>query len=159
MSLSASGRTLSREAQGATGAHAAHPSLEAANEKDIPSRLETYRGAALRRDCYKKTGTDITISAGARTYGDRTRSTISAEDRERLGQTAYKRSLAYQQLGISPADVQCAPFVRGDLRRIARLLNQGRATDEPLSGLLPTGAPPGGAPAARQLSKVCASTI
>jgi|SRR5215467_13031105 len=60
------------------------------------------------------------------------RGTISAEDRERLGQTGYKRQLAYQQLGINPADVRCAPFVRADLRRIARLLNQGRGKDEPL---------------------------
>jgi hypothetical protein len=63
---------------------------------------------------------------------NRHRGRISAEERERLGETGYKRALAYQRLGINPGDVQCAPFVRADLRRIARLLNQGRANDEPL---------------------------
>jgi hypothetical protein len=60
------------------------------------------------------------------------RNSIPAEDRARLGQTAYKRQLAYQCLGIRPEDVPCSPFIRADLRRIARLLNQGRTNSEPL---------------------------
>src|SRR5713101_7034363 len=36
------------------------------------------------------------------------------------GQTGYKRQLAYRRLGISPEDVTCVPFLRADLRRIAR---------------------------------------
>jgi len=36
------------------------------------------------------------------------------------GQTAYKRQLAYARLGIKPEEVQCIPYLRADLRRIAR---------------------------------------
>jgi len=52
------------------------------------------------------------------------RGRISAEERERLGETAYKRALAYQCLGTSPDDARCVPFVRSSLKRIARILNQ-----------------------------------
>jgi len=38
------------------------------------------------------------------------RGRISAEERERLGETAYKRQFfAYQQLDISPGDVPSVP--------------------------------------------------
>lgn len=40
--------------------------------------------------------------------------------RTSVGQTDYKRELAYQRLGINPKDVQCIPFFEADLRRIAR---------------------------------------
>ena len=36
------------------------------------------------------------------------------------GQTAYKRELAYQRLGIDPKDVQYVPFLATQLRRIGR---------------------------------------
>jgi hypothetical protein len=48
------------------------------------------------------------------------------------GQTGYKRALGYQHLGIRPQDVECFPFFPANLRRIGRLLNQGRAKDAPL---------------------------
>jgi hypothetical protein len=51
-------------------------------------------------------------------------SRIPGDERARLGQTAYKRELAYQRLGIRPEDVQCMPFFRASLSRIARLLNR-----------------------------------
>jgi hypothetical protein len=38
----------------------------------------------------------------------------SAAVRARLGQTAYKRQLAYERLGVNPKDVECAPFLRTD---------------------------------------------
>jgi hypothetical protein len=41
------------------------------------------------------------------------------------GQTAYKRQLAYEHLGIDPKDVKCAPFFRKQLRRIAHCVNYG----------------------------------
>jgi hypothetical protein len=50
--------------------------------------------------------------------------------RASLSQTDYKRSLAYQHLGIDPKDVECTPFFRTDLRRIARLLNRSHLKDE-----------------------------
>jgi hypothetical protein len=53
------------------------------------------------------------------------RSRISAEDRERLGETGYKRALAYERLGVDPKDVQQLPYFRGQLRRIARHVNLG----------------------------------
>jgi len=40
-------------------------------------------------------------------------------------QTDYKRQLAYRRLGISPQDVEPAPFFCIQLRRIARCINQG----------------------------------
>jgi hypothetical protein len=40
--------------------------------------------------------------------------------RNSVGQTDYKRELAYRCLGIDPKDVQCIPFFATDLRRIAR---------------------------------------
>ena len=46
---------------------------------------------------------------------------IAVEDRERVGQTAYKRALAYQHLGIRPQDVERVPFIWPNLRGIAPL--------------------------------------
>src|SRR5215471_7359218 len=48
------------------------------------------------------------------------------------GQTAYKRDLAYQHLGINSQDVERVPFLWPNLRGIARRLNRGRAEDAPL---------------------------
>jgi hypothetical protein len=50
----------------------------------------------------------------------------SSESRTGYGQTAYKRRLAYERLGLDPNMVQTAPFLRTNLRRIARCINQGR---------------------------------
>ncbi len=46
------------------------------------------------------------------------------------GQTAYKRQLGYQSLGVNPKDVQCVPFLANQLRRIARAV-RGAGTDDP----------------------------
>jgi hypothetical protein len=43
----------------------------------------------------------------------------SRDYRTGYGQTAYKRSLAYQHLGIDTAHVPCKPFFRASLKRIA----------------------------------------
>jgi hypothetical protein len=56
---------------------------------------------------------------------------IPVEDRAHLGQTAYKRALAYQYLGIRPQDVERVPFLWLNLRGIAHRLNRGRAKDAP----------------------------
>jgi hypothetical protein len=48
------------------------------------------------------------------------------------GQTAYKRDLAYQHLGIRPEGIEYFPFLRANLRRIGRHLNRGRTKDAPL---------------------------
>src|ERR1700722_15728900 len=56
---------------------------------------------------------------------------LSTVARAALSQTDYKRSLAYQYLGIDPRDVQRAPFLGTDLKRIARLLNRSLDKDEP----------------------------
>jgi hypothetical protein len=53
-------------------------------------------------------------------------SAILAEVSTGVGQTDYKRSLAYQRLGISPKDVQPVPFFRNQLKRIARLMARDR---------------------------------
>jgi hypothetical protein len=45
------------------------------------------------------------------------------------GQSAYKRQLAYDQLGIDPSDVPIAPLVAAQLTRIARLLGCSRPLD------------------------------
>jgi len=55
----------------------------------------------------------------------------SRESRTGYGQTGYKRRLAYQYLGLRPADVQPAPFFRFNLRRITRCINQGGLRDKP----------------------------
>jgi hypothetical protein len=56
----------------------------------------------------------------------------SRDYRTGFGQTAYKRQLAYQCLGIRPEDVQCMPFFRASLVRIARLMNRPHGTgDQP----------------------------
>ena len=54
------------------------------------------------------------------------KTTESPESRTGFGQTAYKRRLAYERLGIDPKDVEPSAFFRADLRRIARCVNQGR---------------------------------
>ena len=59
------------------------------------------------------------------------RGRIPAEERKR-SQTGYKRALAYGRLGIHPNDVQRMPFFQAELARIGRLLNLGRAQDEPI---------------------------
>ena len=56
---------------------------------------------------------------------------IPADDRQRLGQSAYKRALGYQHLGIRPQDVERVPFMWPNLRGIAHRLNRGRAPDAP----------------------------
>jgi hypothetical protein len=61
----------------------------------------------------------------------RTRTNVNEQPSNRSGQTAYKRALAYQCLGIKPEDVRCMPFFRASLRRIARLLNRPRRNSEP----------------------------
>jgi hypothetical protein len=55
-------------------------------------------------------------------HGNRKRA-CGPEARSGVAQTAYKRALAYAHLGIHPQDVECAPFFRANLKRIARLLN------------------------------------
>jgi hypothetical protein len=50
------------------------------------------------------------------------------------GQTAHKRKLAYAHLGIDPKDVRHVPFLRGELRRIARVI---RGVDKGSSPSLP----------------------
>lgn len=50
--------------------------------------------------------------------------------RTSVGQTDYKRELAYQHLGINPKDVKCLPFFAMDLRRIARAV-RGADKDGP----------------------------
>jgi hypothetical protein len=54
----------------------------------------------------------------------------SRESRTGWGQTAYKRRLANEHLGIDPKDVEPVPFFRHNLSRIGRCINQGRAKDE-----------------------------
>jgi hypothetical protein len=64
---------------------------------------------------------------------------ISAEERERLGQVGYKKRLAYERLGVDPRDVETVPFLRYNLRHIARTINQGVDSDSqqrPLDYLL-----------------------
>jgi hypothetical protein len=56
----------------------------------------------------------------------------SRDHRTGHGQTAYKRALAYEHLGIHPASVPCLPFFRASLTRIARLLNRPRRNSERL---------------------------
>jgi hypothetical protein len=46
-------------------------------------------------------------------------------------QMAYKRKLAYERLGINPKDVQHVPFLRGELRRIARVIRGVDTGDSP----------------------------
>lgn len=48
------------------------------------------------------------------------------------GQTAYKRKLAYKHLGITPNEIQSAPFFAEQMKRIARCVNRG-AHDEPFA--------------------------
>ena len=49
----------------------------------------------------------------------------STDFRTGVGQTAYKRRLAYERLGVDPKDVKTVPFLRYNLRHIARTINQG----------------------------------
>jgi hypothetical protein len=60
----------------------------------------------------------------------------SRDYRTGFGQTAYKRQLAYQYLGIRAEDVQCMPFFRASLVRIARLLNRPHGTNDQPSTLV-----------------------
>jgi hypothetical protein len=48
--------------------------------------------------------------------------------RKSTGQTDYKRRLAYAHLGIDPKDVECFPFLRAELRRIARHINANNSS-------------------------------
>jgi len=57
------------------------------------------------------------------------RGTLSRNTRLSIGQTAYKRFLAYQCLGIDPEKVERAPFLGTELRRIRRLAHPIRETD------------------------------
>lgn len=54
----------------------------------------------------------------------------TAAMRWELGQVNYKRWLAYKCLGLNPTQVKPVPFLRGNLRRIARLIHRGTAPDE-----------------------------
>jgi hypothetical protein len=72
----------------------------------------------------------------------------SRESRTGWGQTAYKLRLAYEYLGIDPADVKPVPFLRHNLRRIARCINQGESV-RPLDYLCSSGDPD-----ARKVAKV-----
>jgi len=47
------------------------------------------------------------------------------------GETAYKRQLAYERLGIDSKDVQRVPFFAIQLRRIARRINHGADRNDP----------------------------
>jgi hypothetical protein len=53
-------------------------------------------------------------------------STLFPEDRAYLGQTNYKRLLAYQRLGIRPQDVEIVPFFRAQLQGLARCISRER---------------------------------
>jgi hypothetical protein len=53
------------------------------------------------------------------------------------GQTAYKRKLAYAQLGIDPKDVQHVPFLRAELRRIARVIRGVDMSNRPSPSVRP----------------------
>ena len=66
------------------------------------------------------------LAGGAKCRANRRRQS-PPESRTGYGQTAYKRRLAYQYLGINPNDVQTAAFFRINLHLIARSINQGRA--------------------------------
>src|SRR5215469_15339035 len=52
-------------------------------------------------------------------------STLFPEDRAYLGQTNYKRFLAYQRLGIRPQDVEIVPLFRAQLMSLARCISRG----------------------------------
>jgi hypothetical protein len=70
-------------------------------------------------------------------------STLFPEDRAYLGQTNYKRFLAYQQLGVRPQDVEIVPLFRAQLSSLTRCISrdrgegntQSRATIGPFSYL------------------------
>jgi len=51
---------------------------------------------------------------------------LMPEDREDLGQTNYKRFLAYQQLGVRPQDVKIVPLFRAQLMGLARCISRER---------------------------------
>jgi hypothetical protein len=59
----------------------------------------------------------------------------SPEARKSTGQTAYKRRLAYAHLGIDPKDVECFPFLRTELRRIARQIRGADNNPSPIRPL------------------------
>jgi len=64
------------------------------------------------------------------------RGTVSAGERASLGETNYKRTLAYQRLGVRPSDVKPMAFFRSNLTRIARLMSRGRGRGEALDPAL-----------------------
>jgi len=51
---------------------------------------------------------------------------LTPEDREGLGQTNYKRFLAFQHLGIRPQDVEIVPLFGVQLRDLARCISRER---------------------------------
>ena len=53
---------------------------------------------------------------------------VTCEVWTNVGQTDYKRHLAYRRLGIRPQDVQPAPFFAINLKRIARCINRKDAS-------------------------------
>jgi hypothetical protein len=59
----------------------------------------------------------------------------STDFRTGVGQTAYKRRLAYERLGVDPKDVETVPFLRNNLRRIFRCINQDADSDSRRSPL------------------------
>jgi hypothetical protein len=59
---------------------------------------------------------------------------LTAEDREALGQTNYKRFRAYQQLGVRPQDVEIVPLFRAQLSSLARCISRDRGKGNPQSG-------------------------
>jgi hypothetical protein len=56
---------------------------------------------------------------------------LTPEDREGLGQSNYKRFLAYQQLGVRPEDVEIVPFFRAQLMGLARCISRERHKGKP----------------------------
>ena len=51
-------------------------------------------------------------------------STLFPEDRAYLGETNYKRFLAYQRLGVRPQDVKIVPLFREQLKDLARCVSR-----------------------------------
>jgi hypothetical protein len=51
---------------------------------------------------------------------------LTPEDREGLGQTNYRRFLAFHRLGIRPQDVEIVPLFRAQLMGLARCISRER---------------------------------
>ena len=80
----------------------------------------------------------VTKCEGSVTNHDAWEGTVSEEQAScevgtNLGETDYKRRLAYKCLGIRPQDVAPAPFFAINLKRIARCINRGARKDDPVS--------------------------